>query len=206
MKKRSEPLKKQEKNKSKISQIYKENWRLIRSTKNYIWIILGLFIFSIIFGFLTPGLFEEQISKIVRELVEKTQGLSGIELIRFIFINNVQASFIGMVLGVFLGIFSILLTVLNGYVIGFVINKSVEVSGASILWMLLPHGIFEIPAVILSLALGLKLGSFVFFRHKNYWNEFWKLLKQSFLVFVFFIIPLLIIAAIIEGILISLVG
>jgi len=68
----------------------------------------------------------------------------------------------------------------------------------------LPHGIFELPAIIISFALGIKLGSFVF--AKEPWAELRRFVINCIRIFFFIVIPLLVIAAIIEGILIGVVG
>ena len=72
------------------------------------------------------------------------------------------------------------------------------------LWKILPHGIFELPSIIISFALGIKLGMFVF--AKNPSKEFKKRFVLGLKTFVFVILPLLVIAAIIEGLLIGFVG
>ncbi|HJX50295.1 MAG TPA: stage II sporulation protein M, partial [Candidatus Nanoarchaeia archaeon] len=69
-----------------------------------------------------------------------------------------------------------------------------------VLLRLLPHGIFEFPAIILALATGIRLGLFWFSDNKK--KEFVKRVEGSLRVFLFVILPLLIIAAIIEGFLI----
>ena len=115
--------------------------------------------------------------------------------------NNIQSSFLGVLYGVVFGIFPVVSAMVNGYLLGFVAAKSVEVEGVFILWRLFPHGIFELPALFLSLGLGLKLGSFLF--QKNKIESLKDYLINSLRVFVLVIIPLLIIAAVIEGILIS---
>ncbi len=111
-----------------------------------------------------------------------------------------------MILGIFLGFVPLVVAVVNGYVLGFVASKTVAVEGWLILWRLLPHGIFEIPAVLISIALGLKLGSFLFTSKNKGWKEFWKWIKDVVRVFIFVIIPLLVIAGIIEGLLIVCLG
>ena len=140
------------------------------------------------------------IREFVKELLEETSGLNMWQMIVFILNNNLKSSFIAMLLGIFLGIFSVLTAFANGYVLGFIAEKSVKVEGFSVLLRLLPHGIFELPAVVLALALGTKLGFFWLARNKK--KEFLKRLEQSLRVFLFIILPLLIIASIIEGILI----
>jgi stage II sporulation protein M len=63
---------------------------------------------------------------------------------------------------VFFAITPLVVLVVNGYVLGFVANKSVGSQGILVLWRLMPHGIFEIPAIIISIAVGIRLGMFLF--------------------------------------------
>ena len=119
------------------------------------------------------------------------------ELINFILLNNLQSSFFGMIFGVLLGILPVIVIIANGYLLGFVASISIEAEGVLILWRLLPHGVFELPAVFISLGLGLKLGTFIFQKEKiqSLKKYFWNSLR----IFLFIVLPLLIIAAIIEG-------
>lgn len=200
--------KKREIKNKKDNYIY-SNFRLglkyVKSLKNYSLIILVLFLLISLFGFLFPYFFKQQIINLITELLEKTKDLGTIELISFIIFNNIKSAFFGMIFGVFFGIISLGVVVVNGYVLGFVMKETVSLEGFSILFRLVPHGIFEIPAVIISLALGLKLGMFLFvYKGKNKAREFLTWLKDSIRVFVFIIIPLLVLAGIIEGILIIL--
>ena len=61
----------------------------------------------------------------------------------------------------------IILIVFNGYVLGFVAELAVKSPknplGILILWKLVPHGIFELPAILISIGLGIKLGLYPFF-------------------------------------------
>lgn len=181
---------------------YKEARKYLKESKNFIWIILGLFLISILIGFFIspPTSISEKIMQYLSELLEKTSGMSSLELTKFIFLNNIQSSFFGMAFGVFLGIFPLIYTFVNGYVLGFVASMSVQTSGILSLWRIFPHGIFELPAVIISFALGLKIGLSLFKRNQNVFLEY---IKKSLKVFLLIILPLLIIAAIIEGLLIG---
>ena len=183
---------------------YIQSWNYVKESRNFIYIIIGVFfIFSLIGFFIpAPDILSEQILKFIQELLEKTENMSQGELISFIFLNNLQSSFFGMIFGIFLGIFSIIAGIANGYLLGFVASMSVKNEGSLILLKLLPHGIFELPAVFISLGMGLKLGMFVFQKEKfeSLKRDFWNSLR----VFLFIVIPLLIIAGIIEGSLIFL--
>lgn len=191
---------------NRLYTLFLDSKEFVKSLKIYLWIIIGLLAFSILMGILMPCLFEKEVLKLISQIMKKTSGLNSLELIKYIFMNNLQSSFVGLIAGVFFGVFPILSSIVNGYVIGFVINKTIAVSGVLIIWRLLPHGIFEIPAVVISLAMGLKLGTFIFFYHRKFWKELWQVFKKCLLAFIFIVIPLLIIAGIIEGLLIYLVG
>ena len=185
---------------------YKKSWNFIRESKNFIYSVIGIFfIFSLIGFFITtPTIIAEQILKFIEELLLKTKDMSQFELTKFIFFNNVQSSFFGIVFGIFLGIFPLIAVVTNGYVLGFVASLVVDSEGILALWRLFPHGIFELPAIFISLGLGLKIGTFIFQREK--FESLKKYSLNSLRVFLFIVLPLLIIAAIIEGGLIYLVS
>jgi len=194
------------KNKFSFRKEYKKSWNYLKESRNFIYsIIVVFFVFGLIGFFVQPPQFiSEQILKIIEQLLEKTQGMSQVELINFIFFNNLKSSFYGMILGVFLGIFPVILAVFNGYLLGFVANISVSEGGVFSLWRIFPHGIFELPAVFISLGLGLKFGSFIFQKNKS--ESFRKFLLNSLRIFLFIVLPLLIIAAIIEGTFIAISG
>ena len=185
---------------------YKESLGYIRVSRNFIYSVIIVFLFFFFIGFFikAPGILEERILEFIKELLKKTAGMSQPELTSFIFFNNLQSSFIGMLFGIVLGIFPVLTTLANGYLLGFVAEKTVGKEGIFILWRLFPHGIFELPALFISLGLGLKLGTFIF--KKNKLKVLGTYLLKSIKVFFFIVIPLLIIAAIIEGVLIFFLG
>ncbi len=182
---------------------YKDSLSYIKESKNFIYFIIGIFFVFALIGFFVPA--SEDLTKIILEFIEKlleqTKDMSQGELIKFIFANNLQSSFFGLVLGVVLGIFPVLAAITNGYLLGFVGAMSAEAEGFFSLCRILPHGIFELPAIFISLGLGLKLGSFIFQKEKR--KLFRKYFWNSLRVFLFVILPLLVIAAIIEGLLIS---
>jgi stage II sporulation protein M len=179
----------------------------LKESKSYIWFSFILFILISIFGYFFPIFFKEEVMQVIENLVNQTAGLNGLQLIAFIIKNNMMSSFYGLILGIFLGIIPLGIIIINGYILGFVANKAVDSGGILILWKLFPHGIFEIPAVMISIGLGLKLGMFLFVYHKkNKGKEFFKWIIDSIRVFFLIVIPLLVIAGIIEGSLIWFLG
>ena len=112
------------------------------------------------------GLFAEQAQAIVESFMAEVQqsGLvdeNGSISLAALFGNNLQATLTATVMGfvpfVFLPVFSL---ALNGAVIGAVLALSGAMgmqTGQVVLLGLLPHGIFEIPAIMLGVAMGLYL-------------------------------------------------
>jgi stage II sporulation protein M len=191
----------------------KQSWNYILESKKYLSYIFWIFLVFILIGalFPAPDLIVRRIQELIKSLMERTQGLNTLELIFFIFKNNLTVSFFGIILGIVFGIVPIIFAVSNGYVIGYVI-KSVIVklgvlNGVLSLWRLFPHGIFELPAVLISLGLGLRLGSLLI-HSLNYhsFKNFVTNIKLIFKVILFIILPLLLIAAIIEGSLMRIMG
>lgn len=185
---------------------YSYSWNYIKDSRKFIYAIIWIFVLFVILGAFVPvpASITLEINAFIKQLLGQTEGLSWFGLIKFIFFNNIQTSFSGMIFGFFLGIYSVATTLINGYVVGFVALLAVKEEGLTVLWRLFPHGIFELPALFISLGLGLKFGTFIF--QKNKMKSFQEYLINSLRVFVFVIIPLLLIAAIIEGTLIFFVG
>jgi len=176
---------------------YKKCWKFTQESRWFIVFSLGLFSLTFLIGFAFPVFFRAEIFAFIEELILKLEGKGVWELVIFIFLNNLQASFMAMMLGIFLGIFPIIVCVVNGYLLGFVAREAVVVEGILTMWRILPHGIFELPAVIFSIGIGIKIGLSGFKRKLKY-N-----LKEGLRFFIFVVFPLLIIAAIIEGILVG---
>lgn len=149
-----------------IYRYFKEGINFIFESKNYILLMVVLFFFSISFGYAFPNLFKEQLLKMIEELLNQTKGLGFFSLISFIMVNNIKSSFFGLYFGIFFGIVPVSMIIVNGFLLGFVMNKAVIAQGPVVLWKLFPHGIFEIPAILISTGIGLKLGLF-YFRQKD---------------------------------------
>lgn len=175
-------------------------WDYLVESKNFIYLSAALFLLFIILGFIFAE-YLTALNKVIVEMRESVAGLDGKDLTRAIFISNMRAALFSLFLGILLGIFTIFNIILNGTLIGYVIKILWIESGFSHLWKLLPHGIFELPALFIAWGLGIRLGMFIF--AKNPGKEIKRRLIASFKVFIFIIVPLLFVAAIIEGLLIA---
>jgi stage II sporulation protein M len=200
-------MKKTKNKKKKFSLIeqYKKSWEYIKESRKFILAIVGLFFLFVIIGFIFPlpqNLYDKLII-FIKQLLEQTKNISQVELIKFIIANNVKSTFFGIVFGVLLGIYPLVSALANGYILGFVAFLSVSTDGIVSLWKIFPHGIFELPAIFISLGLGLKMGTFILKKKKI--ATFITYFLNSIRVFLLVVIPLLIIAGIIEGTLIALI-
>lgn len=184
-----------------IGKRYKECWQFIKESRNYIYIIFVLLVLSALIGFFFPVFFNDFIKKFIQESINAIKGLGFFQLFIYILKNNMITALLSVIFGIVFGIFPLLTTLFNGYVIGYVASASVKVAGYSVLFRLLPHGIFEIPAIVIALALGLRLGTFIFRKKARLKYE----IDRSAKVFLYVVIPLLVIAALIEAFFIILV-
>jgi stage II sporulation protein M len=199
-------MKKRKRGKGKFSlkEEYKESWGYIKKAKNFIYVAIGIFLFSSLIGFFItpPEIISEKIFEFIKNLLAQTEGMSAGRLISFIFFNNLQSTFFALIFGIFFGIFPAITAFANGYLVGFVASIASQEGNILELWRLFPHGIFELPAVFISIGMGLKLGTFIFQKDKI--KSFKDYFLNSVRVFLLVVLPLLIIAAIIEGSLIAL--
>jgi stage II sporulation protein M len=180
-----------------IRDFYRESFSFIGESKKYIFIVLAIFLVFLIIGYfsnLTPEM-DNLIKERLKEIAMLFEGLNLPQTIWMIFSNNIYVSFLSLVLGLLFGIFPIITSFSNGFIIGYVIQKAVAIDGIITIWKLFPHGIFELPAVIISIGIGLRLGATLIFRMRKLRNECLKAL----LIFILIVTPLLITAAIIEG-------
>lgn len=176
-----------------------EAFRYLKESKIQIYAIIGIFIFGILAGFVFPKYFTF-LNPTLKGLSNEVSGMGGFELFRFIFFNNGLNAFIGIIFGAIFGLLPVLSALLNGVLIGYVGKAVVDTNGFLGLWKILPHGIFELPAILISLGIGLRLG--VMSLSKGGRKELKKGIINSIILFFCLIIPLLLIAAIIESLLI----
>jgi stage II sporulation protein M len=104
------------------------------------------------------------------------------------FLHNLYVNVLLVLGGILLGIPTLIILLVNSFITGFQFSQSF-ITGqiADLLFGIMPHGIFEIPASILSAALGFQISSFIYVRifHRN--NASWdfiKFTKQCILIII----------------------
>jgi len=197
VKKRKVLKRKGKKGKSLIA----ESFDYFKESRNYYYFVILLFVVSGLIGFF---FFENFVffDELLKEIMQQIEGMNTYELIVFIFLNNISSAFYALVFGVFFGVLPVVNALMNGTVLGYVMRNVYEVSGFSNFWRLLPHGIFELTAIFIALGLGIKLGMFIFAEDR--FKELRRRFVYSAVIFVLIILPLLLLAGVIEGLLIGL--
>lgn len=138
---------------------------------------------------------------LLEELIQPFPELKGMGLpfiFLFIIANNVLKSLVWMVLGILFGIPPLIFTAFNGFFLGwFSYSISKERGVIFTLAALAPHGVVEIPTVLLCMAAGLGIGYQLINRLRGR-GRVGAEVKGALKLFIRRIIPLLILAALIE--------
>ena len=186
--------------KKHLKKAWNDTLEELSESRRYVFAAAILFFVFAIVGFVFSGHLTI-INILLKQIVTQVRDLSGIRLIVYIFLNNSQSALMSLVLGIGLGIVPVMNAVFNGLVIGYVLSKVFVIGGFSEVWKILPHGIFELPAIFIALGVGMRLGTMFF--DKTWRKKVGERIYRAALIFVFVILPLLLIAAIIEGLVIT---
>ncbi|HNZ88034.1 MAG TPA: stage II sporulation protein M [Methanofastidiosum sp.] len=169
---------------------------------------IGLFLFSSISGVFIFQVLLDNNPEIIDSFVDQFKEMFGpiselspFQLFLTIFYVNTRTSFLIMMLGALLGIFPFISLWLNGTILGILFGKYIAEGGNYLGFMMgiLPHGIIEIPAIIIAASQGFRLGKEVVSPPTGLnRSEAIKLnITKGIKLFVL-ILPLLLIAAVIE--------
>ncbi len=131
------------------------------------WIIIATSLFGVgfVFGLATPasnvGLLSEDIAALA-ELADLLATLPQFTVFIIIFLKNASALLLSFILSPIFWLVPVLALTVNGWLLAFVAAAVVqEKSLGFVLAGLLPHGIFELPALILGQAAALSFGTVV---------------------------------------------
>lgn len=117
-----------------------------------------------------------------------------------LFLNNIKAGTFYLLFG-FIAPLSILVTIILTKSLGAaLVYSQVENSipvWKSLLASVLPHGIFELSAICLCVSIGLYIGTYWFRKNKVYKGK--QLAKYTIILYSCFIVPLMLLAALIEA-------
>ncbi|PIN69468.1 hypothetical protein COV93_05300 [Candidatus Woesearchaeota archaeon CG11_big_fil_rev_8_21_14_0_20_43_8] len=183
--------------------------RLASKHRRLVSLMFFVMLISFLVGVIFPHAFKATIDSIVNSLVDKILGKGFIEITSFIILNNLKSALFVLLLG-FTVIVPFFSATVNGFIIGIVAMDKMTEAGPLVFMKIIPHGIFEIPALCLSMAFGLRIGLALWIKafglrsKKKREGIVKSAFKEAFIVYIFLVVPLLVLAGLIEGFLIVL--
>ncbi len=199
-----------------FTRVFHYYWELIANQRRWFFAVAIIFIFGIASGVLTrgitPNLFDT-FEGMFKDIMGDSFTLD-IPMALKIFTNNTTASLMMIFGGMLFGIIPFLSVLFNGFIIGYIVTESffafpMNVFKTAYLTFatIVPHGIFEIPAVLFSATLGLRFG--IEWMQKGSASKRGEIFRKNFisaLLFLPLLIIILFIAAFIEIFISSKIG
>jgi stage II sporulation protein M len=182
------------------SKQFAEAVRHVRRARTFVYLAIAVFAAGVAAGLLFPSRFDVLLDAL-RNIAERLKGKGAETTVVLIFLRNFFAVSFSLLTGALLGIVPFVAAAVNGVLVGVVISYGMKTGLLAVLGRLLPHGIFELPAIFLSWGMGIWLGAWPFRRdtHETFCERLRGVLGVLFLI----IVPLLMIAAVIEGLAIA---
>jgi len=189
-----------------ILKIYKDAGELLFKYKRVILSIVSLFFVSLVVGFFLPaGMKKTLLASMLETLAAAPIEDGAWSMFRFYFFNNFLAAATLALLG-FTIVLPVLIVAMNGFFVGVILDIIVRSIGVEtgVVWStvigLVPHGIFEIPAIVFAATGGVMFGLKVFFTKKFFTDQTrFHVFKRVVVMFLSVVVPLLLVAAIVES-------
>ena len=176
-------------NSAVLADHYRQIWRDLNEVRKYIFAAIVIFIAGNLSAILIPSLGERLLSLFLEYLKTfKYAQKNLLGLLIAIFLQNALSAFFAIVFGFFFGLVPIFGAVVNGIAMGAVLNLN-----PLNFFKLLPHGIFELSAVFIAWGLGIWCAGGLFHEPPVGFR-----IKRSLNIYLSIIVPLLIVAAIVE--------
>lgn len=170
---------------------YRKVFTDLHAIRRYVYLAAGIFLLGALTGMLLPEVSRAQIA-IFREFAEGFKGKSASALIVAIFLNNLGASALALLTGGLFGLVPLIAALVNGMLLGgFLLYMP------ALVLRVIPHGILELPAVFIAWGAGMWIGLWALQRHPLLALK--ERVIRSVRVFVAVVVPMLIVAALIEG-------
>lgn len=175
------------------------------SSRKYIFAAVAVFTVSFAAGVLISAKYPDASAKLFEIIKEAYGGITALDpfgMMIAIFTNNVRNSFIALLLGLGFGIIPFAFAALNGFVLGILVEFFLDRQGAFfVIAAIFPHGIIELPMVLITVGIGFRLGHAAFLSltglktMPDLSHEF----KQGIIFYIKIIVPMLLLAALIES-------
>lgn len=135
-----------------------------REVLPYLGVLSVLFVAAFLAGTLSPAALRQEVADTYLRMVEPYREVPGGELFLLILINNVVGTLLVVLVGVLMGILPVLSTGGNGFLLGVLYRQAAGPQGfGGAALAVLPHGVFEVAALLIAASYGMWLGT-VFFR------------------------------------------
>jgi stage II sporulation protein M len=173
----------------------------LRSIRVYIGISVLIFLTTAVMGYLAAGSDPEFAASWMKELeaLRWIMGLSPLMIMVVIFLKNLMACAMSVLLGLGLGIVPLLVVTSNGMLLGIVSYGAVKKAGVLYLMAgILPHGVIELPVVLTCIAMGFRLGHVLILSILGEDEDVSGETRKAVLFLVKWVAPLLLLAAAIE--------
>jgi len=171
-----------------------------RTIKPYMLVLSLVFAASFLAGTFVPSPIRGQLTEMFQAMAGDYRELSGGMLFFNILAQNVMATVFVILFGLIAGIIPTFAVGSNGFGLGVLYRQAFEVSGYSRAALkVLPHGVFEIPALLIAASYGLWLGVMVVRRMRGKEGTSLKThIEHAFRRYFAVVFPLLVVAAAIE--------
>lgn len=170
-----------------------------RFIRPYLCIAFSLFLLSSFVGYLTPYGYQEKIARALLAHFSPLETHTQLQLFVKIFLNNYLSTLLTLLIGLLFGLGPVLFLLINGFAMGNLISfASTRVSLYKIGLAIVPHGIFEVPAVLIASSYGLWWGV-KNYRRFRYQDSFRKNFALPLRRYLHYVVPLLLIGALVEA-------
>ncbi len=139
----------------------KDDLAYLKSIRIFIGLSVFIFGLTAVMGYYAAAVDPELASSWTKELkmLKWILDQPPILIMVIIFLKNLLASAMAMLLGLGLGLIPLMVVISNGFLLGIVGYAAVQKAGFLFLAAgILPHGIIELPTVLVSIAIGFRLG------------------------------------------------
>ena len=179
----------------------KDDLAYLKSIREYIGLSVFLFGLTAVMGYYTAAFDPKFASTWTQELqmLKWIMNQPPILIMIIIFLKNLLASATAMLLGLGLGLLPLMVVTSNGFLLGIVGYGAIQKEG----WLylaagILPHGIIELPVVLVSIAIGFRLGHLLILSMLREKADLSGEIRMAVHFLIHWITPLLFLAAAIE--------
>ena len=176
--------------------MFKDSFTTLREARYCILSVALIYLGAIFIGWLYSESFpflENQVKELTKGFFDKTAFVFIVK----VFFRNLMASYTVACIISLWGIVPLLAAAANGLLLGWIISFAAQATFSKLAILLIPHGVFEWPAMFIAWGIGLWKG--LGFRFHSSELSFGERFKKVNVVYFTTVLPLLIVAAIIEG-------